>query len=291
MSLFKKLRGTIETFFQLGITPYSHGIGDNTNGIEARTNNNAAQSNFVSKQALGSANVAGTDAICTNLLDLKQRDCVITQGFDGITGPIGATVGDYMICHTSGGGYIAGQIYIATAPTTGIPIPMYKMQSVCNLIAFSGTVGMIANGFYTATIGSAPFGWTLFGDGTSGAAGEVRTISIPFSFADFFAIPVPKFSTTTVPNNSIINRTSVKVNNAFLGVTLATIQVSLAGALILMATTDSNLTMVNTEFDVDDFVQVAGGGGVPVRLDFTQTVLPLIGSGYVYVEFTATPMP
>jgi len=289
-NVFKKLRGTIENFFQLGITSTSHGIVDNANGVEARTNNNAAASHFISGIQ------AAADDQCPNRLDLKQRDCLIAQGFLGATGPVGATIGDYMMCHTTGGIYTAGQIYIATAPTIGVAIPMYKMQNVCNLVAFTGTVSMNANGFYTATTASAPFGWTLFGDGTTGAAGEIRSILVPYTFADFIVGTTPKLSSAAVTLGSLVNRTSVNVDTSFAAATLATIAViiqSVPTPKVLMATTESNLILGGSnQFDSDEFAVLGPpltAGGV-VELSLTAAVLPLAGSGYVVVEFTSTPL-
>lgn len=285
MNVFKKLRGTIETFFQLGISATSHGIADNANGVEARTNNNAAASHFISGVQ------ATADDQCPNRLDLKQRDCLIAQGFDGVTGPVGATVGDYMICHTSGGGYTAGQIYIATAPTVGVAIPMYKMQNVCNLNAFSGTVGMIANGFYTATTGAAPFGWTLFGDGTAGAAGEVRIIVVPYDWTDFIIGSTTLTSTTAISNNAGVSRTTVVVKNAFAPVAaLATIAVDVLGVPTpLMLTTDSNLYLANTQFQSDEQIPISTGGFV--QLTLAAAIAVTAGSGNVVVEYCNVPLP
>jgi hypothetical protein len=163
MHVLKKLWGTIENYFQLGIN--SHGIANNSTGIEARTGNNANRSNFISIQS-------SLDEHCANRLDLKQRDVFLDFGFDGTTGiPIGAPVGTYGICHTSGGGYIAGDIYLVTGVSTGVIIPMYRMMNVCNLNAFAGTISMIAKGYYSLNSTSSPWNnWVLFGNG-SGTVG------------------------------------------------------------------------------------------------------------------------
>ena len=293
--IFKKLNGTISSWFQLGIGAASHGIKDQTLGVQACLVNGGSQSNFLSAQHDGSATVVAADSVVPNFLDLQQRDCVIAQGFDGTTGPVGATVGDYMICHTTGGAYTAGHIYIADTAISGIAIPMYKMQSVCNRVAFSGTVSMISNGFYTATTGSAPFGWTLFGDGTTGAAGEVRLITVPFGFADFtFPTDATKDSTTAIASGAIVTKASVKINTAFMIVAVpfdGQIKASVLGTpTSILAYTDSNLAYgAGNQFDSDFDVPISAGGVVRLTLHCL-TAVPTVGAGVVNVEYCNTPL-
>ena len=160
MNIFKKLYGIVDSYFQLGIGATSHGIADNLNGIEARTNADNARSNFITNQAT-------LDEHCSNYLDLKQRVILLEFSFDGTTGIAGAVAGQYGICHTTGGSYTAGDIYLATGATTGTLVTVYKMQTVVNVTAFSGTVSMNANSFYVATSETAPYGWTITGDSSA----------------------------------------------------------------------------------------------------------------------------
>jgi hypothetical protein len=171
MNIFKKIYGVVDNYLQLGIGSTAHGIADNINGIEAKENGNGTRANFLTGQAT-------IDDHCSNLLDLKQRVIYLEFSFDGATGIVGATIGQYGICHTTGGIYVAGSIYLATGATTGVLVPMYKMQTVCNKTAFSGTVSMTTSGFYVATTSSTPFGWTNMGDG-GGTVPLVYTGTIP----------------------------------------------------------------------------------------------------------------
>ena len=194
MSLFKKLRGIIGGYLQLDNTNTANGIANNINGIEARTNNNAAQSNFVSAQALGGT-TTGTDANCSNLLDLKQRALLIEFSFPGLV-PAFGSAGQYGICHTSGGIYVAGQIYLSDGISVLTAIPMYKMQNVCNINAFSGTVSMIANGFYSLRSIVSPWTvWELMGDGGGGggftAGGDLTGTSTNQKVSYIDGIPTP----------------------------------------------------------------------------------------------------
>ncbi len=160
--------GVVDGYFQLGKGTNDFGIANHANGIEAKENGNGARAHFLTGQATA-------DDHCSNLLDLKQRVIYIEFSFDGATGIVGATIGQYGICHTTGGIYVAGSIYLATGATTGVLVPMYKMQTVCNKTAFSGTVSMTTSGFYVATTASAPFGWTIMGDGSATPPAEYNT--------------------------------------------------------------------------------------------------------------------
>jgi hypothetical protein len=160
MNIFKKLYGIVDNYLQLGVGSTAHGIADNANGVEAKENANGNRSNFITAQAT-------LDEHCSNYLDLKQRIILLEFSFDGTTGIVGATAGQYGICHTTGGAYTAGDIYLATGATTGILVTVYKMQTVCNVTAFSGTVSMNSNSFYVANTGTAPYSWTITGDSSA----------------------------------------------------------------------------------------------------------------------------
>jgi hypothetical protein len=192
MNVFKKLYGIVDNYLQLGVGSTAHGIASHTDGIEAKENNNGIRSSLITGQAT-------IDDHCSNLLDLKQRVIYLEFSFDGTAGIVGAIIGQYGICHTTGGGYTAGEIYLATGATTGVLVPMYEMQAVCNQTAFVGTVSMSSNSFYISTSGIAPYDWALMGDGSTSL--QVYETTIPSNTAVGGVTDITTLSITSGTNN------------------------------------------------------------------------------------------
>jgi hypothetical protein len=281
MNIFKKLRGTIEGFFQLGITSSSNGVANHVNGIVAKTNNNVGLANFVSARADNSYVIYNTsgvnDSNDTTYLDLKERTVLVEFEIDGTNPPSpGDNTGKYGLCTTADPGFNLGFIYHDDGIQL-IPIPMYLMQSMCTTIAM---LGYAPDSFYicTAYTVGVSASWSIKGDGAQSA------VRIDFSDADFTGVAKNIDSAASLPVGAVVIRTILRVDTPFTaGVGAPTISVNLwsGAATVLMATTDNDLSIAD-QYDIDAAVDVAASS--VIRLT-TNTVVATAGAGSVFVEY------
>lgn len=278
MSVFKKIKGIIGDIFMLGIESAAHGIKDNTDGVAIVQNDETTLANAVVARPQG----ANQDTHAATYLDLKERVIDIEWSFNGAAAPApGTNTGKYGLCHTSGGGYSAGNIYLDDGVALTL-IPMYHMMAASPRSVITGTVSMIADGMYLAEGSAAPWNWTLKGDGTVTYTGIVQAIELSFGFADF---PGTKSSTATIPTNAKVIRSIVKVATAFTAGALPTVAVDIDGPVTdtaLRSTTDQNLKAAR-QYDVVDEITCADGG--PVRLTLASGGAVLAGAATCLVEY------
>lgn len=281
MSVYKKLRGIIGNLFTLGIDTTNHSIKDHTDGVELTNYDGTVRANAVVARPQG----VNADIHAATYLDVKERVVDLQFYFDGASAPApGANTGTYGICHTSGGGFSAGQIYFDDGVAL-LAVPMYQGICCSPRAAFTGTVSMIADGLYLAETAATPFNWTLKGDGTPIYTGLVRAIEVPFGFADFGV--GTKSSTTSIPENARIIRSLVKVTTAFTPGANPTVLVEVNGAATdttIQTITDNNVKRV-AQYDVVDDIPVPAGEGGPVRLTMLPAVGVLAGVGTCIVEY------
>jgi hypothetical protein len=281
MSVFKKIKGIIGDLFVLGIDTTNHGIKDHADGVEMVNYDGTVRNNAIVARPQG----ANQDVHAATYLDLKERVVDIEWAFNG-GGPVpapGTNTGKYGLCHTSGGGYAAGDIYLDDGVAL-ILIPMYHMMTCSPRNAITGTVSMIADGLYLAEASAAPWNWTLKGDGAATATGIVQAIEVGFGFADF---PGTKSSTTSIPSGAKIIRSIVKVTTAFTPGAVPTLLVEVDGPAVdtsVQLTTDNNIKRIN-QYDVVDEITVPAAQGGPVRLTFAAGGAVLAGVGTCLVEY------
>ncbi len=284
MNIFKKLRGTIESFFQLGITGTSHGIAEHVNGVSARTNNDVSFANFVSARADGGDIYTDSPAMTVNdrndatYLDLKERTVLVEFEIDGTAPPVaGANTGKYGLCTTTGGGYRIGFLYHDTGVAL-LAVPLYLMQNMCTTIAM---LGYAPDSFYicTAYTPGVSASWSIKGDGAQSA------VRIDFDYTDFTGVVKNIDSAASLPVGAVVIRTILRVDNAFTAdVGVPTISVNLwdgGSVTTLMGTGDNDLSIAD-QYDVDAAVDVAASS--VIRLT-TSTVPATVGAGSVFVEY------
>jgi hypothetical protein len=279
-SVWAKLKGIVGNIFTLGISSNAHALKDDTDGVAIRNNADSQNSNIIIARPQGvNQNVHGT-----TYLDLKERAVDIEFAFDGSTYTPGSHNTQYGMCHTSGGGYTAGVIYLETGVNLD-PIPMYKMMLACSRITFTGTVGMIEDGLYLSESAVPPCAWTLKGDGGATGIGIEKMIRVPFTFND---IGSPVYSTASIPAGSKILRSTVVVNTSFTGGSGPTCLVEIDGATvdtILQATADNNLALTSpiNYFDNTELIEIPAGQGGRIRVTLGGTAST--GTGEVDVTF------
>jgi hypothetical protein len=272
--MFKKLSGIVGSVFKIGLT--GNAIANHTDGLAVRNSADDANKNLVVARPQGS----NKDLHAAPFADVKERVVLVEFSFNGGTPPSGGTnSGKYGMCHTSGGSYNAGELYYDDGSDLNLVTP-YKMQVVMTKVAVAGTVNLIDEGLYIAESASAPYSWTLKGDGTPVYTGVERVIEIPVTAAagNFDA-------STAVPEGARITRVSTKVSTAFDG--SATIAVLIHGSSDLtVQTTSENSPGSAGTYETGDYEDVSSTYAGPPRVTLGGS--PSVGAAKVYVHY-ATP--
>jgi len=269
MAIWKNLLGTAQDLFRLTFT--GNGIKNHADGVEIRLGDDSASANLVVARPQG----ANEDVHAATYLDVKDRVFLIEWAFDGATPPVaGTNTGLYGFCHTSGGGYNAGEVYFDDGASLVLQ-DVYKMQCLTTSLAVTGTVSLLEDGLYQAETGAAPFTWTLKGDLVPSTIGLDQTILVPYSFSDMGSTVD---STTNIPAGARVKQATALVTTPFSGGAAPTLAISINGAapINLQLTTDNDLTTA-AQYDADDLVEVTAGNGGPVRCTLAGTATAGVG--------------
>jgi len=283
MALWSKIKGISGRIFTFGNHETAHSLKDDADGIAVRNNGDTQNANIIIARPQGSyQNTHGT-----TYLDLKERAVDIEFAFDGSSYTPGSNNNKYGLCHTSGGAYTAGVVYLENGLDLD-PIPIYKMMLACSRITFTGTVSMVEDGLYLAESAVAPHSWTLKGGGGVSGAGQVNVVTVAFSYSD---IGAPVYSTSSIPSGSKIVKSTVRVHTAFSGGSNPTCLVEVDGPsvdTVLQATVDNNISLGSAPnyFDNEEIIDVPAGQGGRVRVTLGGTATT--GSGEATVMYVQT---
>lgn len=274
MALFDKIAGTSSETLQVGLI--GNVVKNHVDGLAIRDEGDTANKNLVVARPQG----ANADTHAAPYIDVKERAVLVEFSFDGGAPPAaGANTGKYGFCHTSGGSYNAGAVYLDDGAAL-LAVTINKGHLLLTTTAVTGTVSLIANGAYIAQAAAAPYSWTLKGDGTGTSTGVQKAISVPVSSA------AGNFdSTTSIPAGAKILRVLSNVTTQYDG--SATLEVRINGStpLTVQATTENRPSKVglyaNTPFEN---VGALNAGVVRVVLGGT----PTVGAAEVVVEYYET---
>ncbi|MEA3391379.1 MAG: hypothetical protein U9Q91_00210 [Candidatus Marinimicrobia bacterium] len=276
MSVYKNFIGTMKGLFHIS-GPSGNALKNASDGIEVRNAADSAFQNINVKQASGLVSEHGI-----NWLDLRDANVLVQFNFDGGSAPAaGANTGTYGFCHTSGGSYTAGQLYYDDG-TTLRATKIHVGTRITTGSAVVGTVSLNANGVYAAHSSTAPFSWTLKGDGMAGGTGVIKTIEIPIDTS------ATKSSTSSIPDGAEVFRVSTKITTAYDN--SATIEVLVDGTsdLTIQPTDENDPSTTNMyESDVESGIITSSNEGV-VTVNIANT--PSAGAGSVLVEFAPTTL-
>jgi hypothetical protein len=248
--VWDKLRGIIGNILQIG-GPSGPNVKNNSGVIELR---NAADGAFATGRALHIASGAGLNDLVT-LLDLQARVPNITFDFTGASAPSpGANTNQFGFCHTTGGGYTAGQVVYDDGVAL-ILIPTEVVRTLTSSSAVTGTISLIQNGVYAWQGGT----WILKGDGGSTDVGENQTIEVPFAFGDE---GTTVSSTTQIPDGARILWSRVEVETVFDGAETVLLFLDGTANVNLLLTTEVDLQTVGSYQNREGFLVTAGNTGV-----------------------------
>lgn len=271
-NIFKTIKGIMGTLFQIG-GPSGNQLKNQSDGLAIRNAADSAHQNLSVKQASGSV-----AAHAVNWQDLRDQSPLMQFSFDGSTAPAaGSNTGTYGFCHTSGGAYIAGQVYYDSG-TSLVAIKTFVGMTITTGSAINGAVSMSANGLYVAHSASAPYTWTLKGDGIPQSIGYPHIIELAIDTA------ASKASSTSIPAGSKIMSVSTNITTAYDN--SAGIQIVVGGAvsdLTLQAINENDPATVGI-YDsepVDLTVDSDTEGHVEVNISNT----PSSGAGTVLITY------
>lgn len=266
--MFKTILGIMGNLFQVG-GPTGNGIKAESYGLSIRD----YLGTTLKRLGVGRAS-ADTDA--ATYLDSKEKAILIQWSFAGSSAPLlGANTGNYGMCHTTGGLYTAGVIYLDDGSALNA-VTSYKGQLITTTSAFSGTVSVVANGLYVATTNSAPFTWTLKGDGAPSAAGLIKNIKITTGTSSTYS------SSTSVPAGSEVIECILDVGTGYSNGTSIAVTINGSSPLTVLATTDNDATVVDL-YSKDQRSVVGASNAGAVRVTIAGG--PAAGAGVVVVRY------
>jgi hypothetical protein len=276
MALFAKLRGIMGNLWQID-GPDGNNIKSTTGAVEFL--DSAGTTTFVKARMADVPTTSSTLKDGVNLLMARGRLALIEFSFDGggVVPSPGDNTNKFGVCHTTGGGYTAGQVIF----DTGTALQVMPDEVACHLTttaAVSGTVSMIANGFYAREGAS----WVLKGDVVSSYAGLVKTIEVAYAYSDD---GTPVSSTTSIEAGARVLRAWNKVEVAF-NAGSPTVLVEVDGAVsdvTLMETGDSKPKKANT-YLVEEITKIISDTAGPVRVTVDKAG-STAGNGIVVVEY------
>lgn len=264
MGLWHAIYGTMRSFFQIG-GPSGPGLKRSSGELQVRNNIDNAFANLQVARAT-------VDVHAATYLDVKERIFLIEFSFDGASPPTpGTNTGKYGICHTDGGSYSAGAIYLDTGAILA-DVVVYKRSVLMTTTTVTGTVSLVANGVYIAQSSVAPHAWTLKGDGSPASVGLVRSVQVNFTTAS-------ASSTTNIPTGSTVLRVYTNVASAF---DTGTIAVKV-GSLVVQSTDLNDPTTPGLYFN-DSMASISSGDVVNVTISGG----PISGAGSAVVEFVSS---
>jgi hypothetical protein len=265
VSVWNKVRGTIETIFQIGLGGPQ--LKNNAGAIEAR---NSADTGYA--VARGASPVGDQDFATKQYVDtLFSRTVVALQFNGGNALPSNSGTEQFYVVTTSGANATIGQLLWDDGSGSGtVSVLAARSQMIVTTAAFSGgTVSLSADSAY---IWDATQWVNAAGVSLSGPRRVVR-----------FAITnaASQSSAKQIPANATVRSCLLDVVTPFSAGATGTVGQTGAASL-LMGTTDNLLTVAGQyAVDLD-----AAWGASPLAVLFTVAGSPAAGAGFLVVEYT-----
>jgi hypothetical protein len=266
MSLWKKLRGTIETAWQLGLG--GPNLKNNAGAIEGR---NAGDSAFAVVR--GGAPVGDNDLTTKLYVDTIASPTIVTaQANGGSALPANTGVEHFIVVSTSGVNANIGQLLWDDGSGVGtVQVLAAAARMIVTTVALSGgTVTFKAD---------TPYVWDVAGStwvnaGPSGISGAVREIRFAITNA------ASQSSAATIPANAIIVEAELDITTPYSGG--ATITVGQTGTPALLQATTDNLATAAGDYGVP--LDLAWGAAALAVL-ITVAGAPAAGAGFAIVRY------
>jgi len=155
LPVFADIRGTIGKILKIGIGGMQ--LKSEATRLAAR---NLTDSDYT-PMAVG-VPTASEDA--TPYAMVQQRAVLLSGGFNGAA-PVFVTFGGtYLMCHTTGGIYTAGMVYLVNPTETGAdPIVFYPGLLAATAVGFVGTYSFNTDDMYMLMVATPPYVWDVRG--------------------------------------------------------------------------------------------------------------------------------
>jgi len=272
MSLFKKIRGTIENAFQIGLgRALIRSLS--TGQLEVR---NSADSAYAIIR--GAAPVDDNDLVTKKYADTLSKPVIVTDQFDGDDPlPSNTAVRRFLVVSTTGANASIGDLIFDNGTNTGTAevLTAIEGRTIAVTDALSGgTVSFDPDSIYLwDDDGSA---WVKIGD-VGSVTGALRAIRYTINNS------ATQDSTSQIPANARVVSTKLVISTPYSGG--ATISIGQPGNLtLLQATTDNQPQATAGDiFEVEG--DIAWGGSAAV-VRTTVGGAPAAGSGAVFVVFS-----
>lgn len=269
MALWSKIRGTIETLFQLGLGGPQ--IKNNSGSVDVR---NSGDTGYVNLRV--APPVGDNDAATKQYVDTISRPSVVSVQFNGSNAlPNNSSTEQYYIVTTSGANATIGQILWDDGNNSGTVTVLTAVEgrSVFTSQAFNGgTVTLLANSYYVWDTGSSS--WLL--EANPQIAGAIREVRMPITNA------ASQSSATQIPANAYIQSVLLNITTPYSAG--ATISVGQTGSAALLMGTGDNLATVAGRYSIDEEDIAWGASALSVLV--TVSGAPSAGAGDVVVEYT-----
>lgn len=250
----QNLSGIAENSFQIGgKAGYKWAV--DTDGLKLV---NAAGTTFVMVTAAGAD---GTDvAHLSSWLNTMSTVARIDFGFDGASPPAaGTNTGKFGLCHTTGGTYLAGEIVYDDG--TALLVQPIGRHIIVPSVNITGTVTLGADKAYYNKTNTAPYTWTLCGDGSG--TGTVKHIT------ETAALAASTSSTESCLDGARLSSCYAVIGTAYDN--SAVITISLGSLTIGTISAADAATTGRFDF-APDSVAIATGGTLTIAISPTPTV-------------------
>lgn len=266
MSLFSKIRGTLETIFQLG-GPTGPNLKNNSGAVEAR---NSADSAFAVMRA--ASPVGDNDVANKTYVDTLAFRTVVAAQFNGNNAlPSNTSTEQFYVVTTTGANATIGQLLWDDGSGSGtVTVLAAASRAIITAAAFSGgTITLAASSEYYWN-GSA---WALIGP-QSATSGVVRMIRFAITNA------ASQSSATSIPANAFVREAWLEVTTPYsAGGTIAIGQTGTTN--LLMGTGDNTPQTAGTY----QLMQDTAWGASALAVLVTVGGSPAVGVGAVVVTY------
>lgn len=267
MSMWKKLRGTIETIFQIGLGGPQ--VKNNSGAIEGR---NSADSAFAVVR--GASPVADNDLATKQYVDTIAAPTIVTaQANGGSALPSNTGTEHFIVVSTSGVNASIGQLLWDDGSGAGtVTVIAAAARMIVTTVALTGgTVSFAADSPYVWDTSSS----TWVAVGPSAVSGAIREIRLAITNA------ASQSSAKTIPANAIIVEAELDITTPYSGG--ATISVGQTGSTSLAMGTGDNLATTAGIYSVE---QDTSWGGSALAVLVTVAGSPAAGAGFAIVKYT-----
>lgn len=267
MALWSKIRGTIETIFQVGLGGPQ--LKNNSGAVEVR---NSGDSAFALLRALSPVN--DNDVATKQYVDTIASPTIVTSQFDGNnTLPTNSTLEKFYVVSSTGSNATIGQLLWDDGSNTGT---VTVLAAAARMIV---TTQALVGG--TATFkADTPYVWDVASTswvnaGGSALSGCQRTIRMALTNA------ASQSSASQIPANAVVAEVAIKVVTPYSAG--ATLIVGQTGSTSLLAgTTDNLATVAGTYLLPLD----TGWGASALAVLVTVAGAPAAGAGFCIVRYS-----